>query len=104
MLSFNFASKINISLGDYNIIVGNPIFWIGVFVILLYFLRSWGIKKVISFGLIVSALLFSMFRFDDFISSFFGKEEGNYYALLTKPVFLFLMAFVFIYYAFINRE
>jgi hypothetical protein len=104
MSSVDLAARISISFGAQKIKIDNPLFWIGVIIILLFFLRWWGIKKFISFSLIISVLLFLMFKADSFIAGYFGKDEGNFYGLLAKPLFLFFIGIVFVYYVFLKKE
>lgn len=104
MQSSDLIARVSVSFGSSKMIIGNPLFWIGFIVILLFLLIRWGIKKFFSFSIIISTLLFSMFRVDNFIVSYFGREEGNFYSVLTKPLFLFLIAFVVIYYFFIWKD
>ncbi|MBL7197567.1 MAG: hypothetical protein ISS47_05670 [Candidatus Omnitrophica bacterium] len=100
----NLITRINISLGSFKVSLGNPLFWAGVIIIVALLLRWWGIKKLISFSIITSVLLFLMFKLDSIITDSLGKDEGNPFALLTKPFFLALTAFVFIYYSFLRKD
>lgn len=104
MPSADLINKVSISFGSFKVIVENPLFWAGGVVILLFLLIRWGIRKFLSFSIVIAALLFSMFKVDSYIVSIFGKEEGSFYTVLTKPLFLFLIAFVVIYYGFIWKD
>ncbi|NQU19085.1 hypothetical protein HQ550_02900 [bacterium] len=104
MLNIDLAARIKISFGSLKVIIGSPLFWVGVIVILLFFLRRWGLKKFISFSIVISVLLFLMFRLDSFIVNLLGKEEGIPFSFLTKPFFLAAIAFVFLYYNFMRKE
>lgn len=75
---------------------------ISMAIVLIFFLRLWGFKKTLSFSLIIFLLLLVMFRVDNFIVGLFGKSEGSLIAVLVKPIFVFVMAFVFLYYCFMR--
>jgi hypothetical protein len=98
------AARISIFFGSFKISLGNPLFWIGVVIILLFLLRQVGIKKLLSLSIIVSILLFLMFKVDGVIVNYFGKEDGNFCTVLTKPLFIFIIAVVFVYYIFLSKE
>ncbi len=98
------SARIVFTFSSFKVGLGNPVFWICAFIILLVFLNRWGLKKILSFSVIISVLLFLMFKVDRIVIDIFGREEGNLYSVLTKPIFLFLIAVVLIYYAFIYKE
>ena len=104
MFAIDLSARLQVHFGSYRFSFDNPIFWISVAIIILFFLRHWGIKRLFSFSIITSILIFLMFKADAYIINIFGVEEGGYYALLTKPLFVFVIVFVFIYYGFIMKD
>lgn len=97
------ACRINVSFGSFKFSLENPWFWTGVVFVLVVLWRWWGIKKLLSFSIIIAILIFSMFKLDAVIMNRLG-EEGREYTLLTKPFFIGVCAFVFLYYGFIRKE
>lgn len=104
MLSTNLIAKIKVSFGSFSFILGNPLFWISAALIVAFLLYRMGIKKFVIFSFITSGCFYLMFKIDKYIINFFGKEEGEFYTLLTKPLFVFIIGFFFIYYMFIQRD
>lgn len=99
-----FIAKIRISFGSFSHTIDNPILWGSIAIVVLFFLYHWGIKKFFIFSFVLSGSIYLMFQADQYIVDIFGKEEGEFYTLLTKPFFAFIIGFVFIYYTFIDRE
>jgi len=99
----NLVGRIVVSFGNYNLSFGNPWFWVGVGTVLFLLWRWWGIKKLLSFSIIICGLMFLMFKSDVAIKNYLG-EEGKEYAFLTKPFFIAVSAFIFLYYAFIRKD
>lgn len=95
---------LKISFGSFSFAVNNPLVLAGIAIIALFFLFRWGIKKFLIFNFILAGSIYLMVKADTFIINFFGKEEGEFFTLLTKPLFVFIVGFVFIYYTFIDRE
>lgn len=97
-------AKTKISFGSFSVVIDNPMFWACAALIALFFLSRWGIKKFIIFSFILAGCFYLMQKTDTFIIDYFGKEEGEFYTILVKPFFMFIIGFVFIYYTFINKE
>ena len=104
MLNINLIARIILDFGSFKIGLGNPFFWIGIIIISLILLFRWGVRKFLSFSILFSALLFSIYKIDQFIVAFFGKEEGELYTVLAKPFFLCLFAFLVFNYSFLNKD
>lgn len=98
------AKMMKISFGSFSFTVDNPLLWGSVAIIALFFLFRWGIKKFFIFNFILGGSIYLMIKADTFIINYFGKEEGEFFTLLTKPLFVFIVGFVFIYYTFIDKE
>ena len=97
-------ATVKISLGSFSFTFDNPLQWVSVAIIALFFLFRCGIKKFFIFNFILGGSIYLMMKADTFIINFFGKEEGDFFTLLTKPLFVFIVGFVFIYYTFIDKE
>lgn len=98
------SAVIKVSAGSFSFAIDNPFFWISVAFIAFFFLFRWGLKRFLIFIIVLAGSLFLMEKADTYIINLFGKEEGEFYALLTKPLFIFICGFLFIYYTFINKE
>lgn len=98
------VAKVKIALGSFSVVLNNPFYWAGFALIAFFFLSRWGIKKFFIFNCILASCVYLMVRADTFIIDIFGKEEGEFFTLLSKPLFLFIIGYVFVYYTFIDRE
>ncbi|MFH1621680.1 MAG: hypothetical protein ABIA97_00965 [Candidatus Omnitrophota bacterium] len=102
-LFINFPARLDFSLGSYTLSFGNSWFWTGVFFVVILFLRWWGIKKFLSFTIVISLVLFLMFKLDSVIISRLGDESSPFTSLL-KPLTIAIVGFVFLYYAFVRKD
>lgn len=100
----NFACSIEIALGNFKFTIDNPLFWVGCITAFIVLWRWWGIKKLLSFLIVFSLLIVLMFRTENIVSNYFGEGEGNYFAMLIRPFFIALAAFIFFYYGFLRKD
>lgn len=100
----NLICRLEVTVGTFKFNINNPWYWAGALFVLLVLWRWWGIKKLLSFSIIISLLIFLMFRFDTIITEHLGKEEGSPFAMLTRPFFIALCGFVFLYYGFLRKD
>lgn len=101
-LFINFPARLDFSLGSCTVSFGNPWFWAGVFLVVILFLRWWGIKKFLSFAIVISLVLFLMFKLESVIIGRLG-DESNPFTSLLKPLTIAIVGFVF-YYAFVRKD
>jgi len=83
--------------------VDNPLSIIGGIIIFIFLLRCWGIKKIISCSVVVGILVFLMIRIDNLVLQTLGNSEGEYFTMLVKPFFVFIIALTFLYFSFIKE-
>lgn len=100
----NLICSIEITLGNLKFTIGNPWFWAGSISVLIVLWRWWGIKKLLSFTIVISLLFYLMIRVETIVSNYFGEGEGSFFAMMTKPFFIALAAFVFFYYGFLRKD
>ncbi|MFC1709648.1 hypothetical protein ACFL2J_06310 [Candidatus Omnitrophota bacterium] len=96
------ACRIKVSLGSFKFSIGDPLSWAGAVFTVILLWRWWGLKKLLSFSIIVALLMFLMFKLDNFILNSLNKE-GIGYTFLTKPFFISILICVFLYYGFIHN-
>ena len=98
------VARSKLIIGSFSFVVDNPLWWVAVVCIALFFLYHWGLKNFVVFCCIVAACIFLMQRLDTFVFDIFGRQEGELYVLLTRPFFVFIIGFVFIYYTFVHKD
>ena len=100
----NLICSIEVTLGNNKFTIDNPWFWAGIIFVLVVLWCWWGFKRLLSFTAVISLLFFLMMRTEFIVNNYFGEDEGSSFAMLTKPFFMALAAFIFLYYAFLNRD
>jgi hypothetical protein len=100
----NLLARVYISFGSFKMGLDNPGFWIGAGTILLFLWRWWGIKKLLSFGIVIFILLFIIFKVDGFLIGVLGKDESDPFVLLAKPFFIAISVAVFLCYSFLSKD
>ncbi len=83
--------------------IANPLFWVFLFILFLFLLRFWKIKKSFSFSLVLAFILLGSTKVEAWLLSIGIDREGFGIPLLRAFTFL-IIGIVFVYYVFVRGE
>lgn len=81
----------------------NPLFWAFLFLLFLLLIRLWPLKKSFSFSCVLAVILLATTQAEKVAARAFSKPGEPFDPTVVRVLAIILVAFIFVYYAFIKE-
>ena len=92
------------SICRFQFTVGNPVFWVGLCVLILLLSRFWDIKKSFSFGVVVGVVLLAATRIEFSLAATMEKAGEPFDPIVVRLLSVVVICLVVLYYVFIKSD